>query len=272
MKRAINICVLTALIFMILIFVLPYIGAGGILYLILYSLTFVIPFVIAMLLTRRFNFERREQLILSQKDKIWLCIPLVFSGIAVIMAASYLTSEVLAFFDLSYVSDLVSDNITYIFFAYIILPAFGEEILFRYIPLKLISPYSPFSALMVSAILFSAAHANVFQIPYAFIAGAIFAFADIVSRSILPSVLMHILNNTLSVFLMMCTDMTIVRTVVIIVTAAAVASIAFIIAKNKDYKYEINEITSHGGRVFTNELTLFSVFALIIAISSAIRL
>ena len=80
-----------------------------------------------------------------------------------------------------------------------LLPAILEELAFRYVPLKLLLPYSPRAAVIISALYFAFIHCNLYQMPYAFAAGVIFAVIDIMCDSILPSVILHFLNNASSV-------------------------------------------------------------------------
>ena len=46
--------------------------------------------------------------------------------------------------------------------------------------------------------MFAFAHASLFQIPYALLAGAAFALLYMITGSILPSMILHFLNNLLS--------------------------------------------------------------------------
>jgi membrane protease YdiL (CAAX protease family) len=79
-----------------------------------------------------------------------------------------------------------------------LLPAVLEEGLFRFVPLKVLSPISRKIAVLLSAALFAIVHGSVYKIPYAFAAGVIFAMLDIYFASLLPSLLIHFLNNLLS--------------------------------------------------------------------------
>jgi membrane protease YdiL (CAAX protease family) len=79
-----------------------------------------------------------------------------------------------------------------------LLPSILEELLFRYLPIRLLTPRSPKTAVLVSAVLFALAHGSLFKIPYALVAGLIFAALDIYFGSLLPSLIIHLLNNLLS--------------------------------------------------------------------------
>ena len=76
-----------------------------------------------------------------------------------------------------------------------VVPAFAEEFVFRGIVLGSLKRYGRAFAIVVSSIMFGAMHSNTTQIVFAFILGLAFAFTDIVADSVLPSVIIHFLNN-----------------------------------------------------------------------------
>ena len=59
---------------------------------------------------------------------------------------------------------------------------------------------------MLSALLFSLMHANIYQMPYAFFAGLVLSTLALASESVLVPVLFHILNNLVSVILFRLPD------------------------------------------------------------------
>lgn len=80
-----------------------------------------------------------------------------------------------------------------------LLPAIFEEALFRYLPLRILKGSSGLCAVAVSAVFFACVHTSFFSIPYALVAGAIFMLVDILADSVIPSLVLHFLNNTLSI-------------------------------------------------------------------------
>ena len=80
-----------------------------------------------------------------------------------------------------------------------LLPSFLEEMLFRYLPMKLIAPYSRRLCILLSSAYFALIHFNLFQIPYALLAGLVFITVDLWADSVLPSFILHLLNNVISV-------------------------------------------------------------------------
>lgn len=73
----------------------------------------------------------------------------------------------------------------------------SEEIVFRGLILKALSPFGKKNAIILSALLFALMHKNIPQAVGAFAIGIIFAIVDTKANSIVPSIIMHSLNNML---------------------------------------------------------------------------
>lgn len=80
-----------------------------------------------------------------------------------------------------------------------ILPAFVEEFAFRGVVMGTLRPYSEGAAILISSATFALMHGNFVQMPFTFCCGLVFAYMDIKCNSLLPSVIVHFLNNGLSV-------------------------------------------------------------------------
>ena len=76
-----------------------------------------------------------------------------------------------------------------------IVPAFAEEFVFRGIVLGSLKKYGTAFAVVVSSIMFSAMHSNTTQIVFVFFLGTIFGVVDVITDSIVPSLVLHFLNN-----------------------------------------------------------------------------
>ena len=77
-----------------------------------------------------------------------------------------------------------------------------EELLFRgAITKALLQQYNPTKAILISALLFGAFHINPAQILPAFLIGILLAWTYYKTGSLIPCIFMHILNNSLSVYL-----------------------------------------------------------------------
>jgi membrane protease YdiL (CAAX protease family) len=73
-----------------------------------------------------------------------------------------------------------------------------EEIIFRGFILKSMQKYGNFTAIVVSSILFSMFHLNLVQFINPVLMGIVLAFIAIKSKSIFPSMIAHIFNNTIA--------------------------------------------------------------------------
>lgn len=133
-----------------------------------------------------------------------LLIPLVLLGMGVAMISNFatdiFTSNIglfglenhLQMFEANKLS--VPEILLYVFVVSFV-PAFAEEFAFRGIVMGAMRKHGDAFAILVSSIIFGAMHGNTTQIVFAFIVGLAFAFADSVANSIVPSLLIHFLNN-----------------------------------------------------------------------------
>ena len=77
-----------------------------------------------------------------------------------------------------------------------------EEMLFRGAITKvLLQRYSPVKAIILSALIFGIFHINPAQVAGAILSGGLFAWLYYKTGSLIPCIFMHILNNSLSVYL-----------------------------------------------------------------------
>lgn len=79
----------------------------------------------------------------------------------------------------------------------VVVAPIAEEIVFRGLILKVLSPFGKKNAILLSAVLFALMHKNIPQAVGAFVIGIIFAIVDTKANSIVPSIIMHFLNNIL---------------------------------------------------------------------------
>ena len=83
-----------------------------------------------------------------------------------------------------------------------ILPALIEEFAIRGVILgALRKKFSDTSAIVISSVLFGIMHGNLQQIPFATLLGLLLAYATIYTGSLPPAILIHAVNNTVSVIL-----------------------------------------------------------------------
>jgi membrane protease YdiL (CAAX protease family) len=142
-----------------------------------------------------------------------------------------------------------------------LIPAVFEELLFRYVPLKLLKD-TPRCAVAVSAILFAFAHVNAFQIPYALFAGALFAMLCYSTGSVIPSIAVHTLNNVFSLVIIYGYDG---KAFYITAAILLATSTVFIAVRGKHY-LALAKRALDGKILITRELTVFMALTAAIAI------
>ena len=131
-------------------------------------------------------------------------IPLILMGMAVAMASNYaadIFETNLSIFGLQNTAGTVESSAMTPFeiilniISVAIVPAFAEEFAYRGLVMGSLKKYGRAFAVVASAILFSAMHSNTTQIVFTLPVGLIFGYIDIITDSILPSILLHFMNN-----------------------------------------------------------------------------
>ena len=198
-----------------------------------------------------------------------LFLPLIAPTIAITVGLSALTAFVTSLVGIGG-GEVLTGSIFELIILHALLPAVLEEALFRYVPLSVISPHSKRSAIVVSALLFAVAHCNVEQMPYAFVAGVIFAVIDLSCGSVLPSVVLHLLNNLAGVLWLWDASAETFRLPFIVsVAALAVISIAMVVifrgryAKKASFLLDKNDKISIPPQAF-----VFIVVCLLLAVGA----
>ena len=171
------------------------------------------------------------------KDKLAFTLPVIAPAISVVLAFSVLTTFILALFGQENAVNL-GEPFVIALLTHALVPAVLEELLFRFVPIKLLSENKKV-AFVISSVMFAFAHANLFQIPYALIAGAIFSWLYISTGSIIPSIILHFLNNTVSLISIYgCKPWIILVTLGVFSLASAI----FLFMKRETYKEKTKEI------------------------------
>ena len=169
------------------------------------SVMFLFPFLIVMFGT---NKKLGEIISFTAPDKK-LFIPLVLMGIGFCAFANIATNTIASFFSLlgfEYRSPQIETPEGVFGFLLVILstavtPALVEEFAMRGIVMGSLRKYGDGFAIIISAILFGLMHCNFMQIPFAFLVGLALAYAVIKTSSIWTGIIIHFINNLLSVFL-----------------------------------------------------------------------
>ena len=166
----------------------------------------MISFVISLILPTIFikTHVRKEQKKCNLKQSIIyfiMCVPIM----AVIQIILGIVFEKLGLnYDVIDKANLYNFDTTFqkiLSFIYIaVLPAIFEELYVRGAVLSFSKKYGEVFAVIASALLFAAIHMNISQAIFAFLAGVIFAILTLKTNSLVPSMLLHFLNNGYSAF------------------------------------------------------------------------
>ena len=255
---------LTAVLFLLLS------GAfGGAVSTIFYYAAFVIP-TVAFFAVRKHILPKEPSIkpVPTATDGVMtlpFLVPTIFGGVGLSALFSYLASFVSEPAD-----NMLTGSFFILFLLHALVPAVLEEAVFRYIPLALISPESKKSAVIISAIFFALVHTSIEQIPYALLAGLVFAAVDVATDSILPSLVFHVLNNTVSILLQWDVSAGAVTAPVLIALAAlTLASLAVIVIFRGKYREFFSFAFSREDKIFlTPDAAVFIVLMLVITVSA----
>ena len=95
---------------------------------------------------------------------------------------------------------------TLLMFSYtVVIAPLVEEFIYRGLVIKLIRPYGKPLAVFLSAFIFGLMHGNLSQFLSAFLTGLVYATLAVYTGSIVPTILMHVLNNFIN-FLYLCAN------------------------------------------------------------------
>lgn len=141
-----------------------------------------------------------------RQKELWA---LVFIGMAVAMISNFANNIIqtnFSFFGIENSLNMSEDatnplEIILCIVLSAIVPAFAEEFAFRGIFMGTLRKFGDSFAIITSAIVFGAMHRNISQIPFAFLLGLVFAYIDCKTNSIIPSIIIHFLNNCYAVTL-----------------------------------------------------------------------
>ena len=275
MKFSIKLIALVDLIFILLLSLSG--SFSGILGEVAYILSFVISFLIGAAFLPKLKREREEAKGLCEEERLYLSIdknsilrslPLIAPMVAVIFLLSYLTTLLLGAFGHSNTLPEMG-ALPLMILEHALLPTLLEELLFRYLPMRLLMPYSKRACILVSSVCFALIHLNLFQIPYAFFAGLMLICIDIMAGSILPSLILHFVNNLVSViFMKYCADPVSVGVFLGVLGVLTVFSLIVIFLNRKAYLAGLKKCLEKGERAEYSPLVLFIIVTVILSISA----
>ena len=265
MDRKITILSGAYILFLILLFASG--SVVGMLSEIIYFLAFLLPFVFALLLADDRKNPLTEQLKID-KNGITVTLFTVFPTISIVLIISVVTSFVMERLTGATNRVDIGDSLILAIINHVVLPSLLEEMLFRYLPMRLLMRHSRVVCLFVSAFFFSLVHHDLFSIPYAFAAGVVFMLIDMMCGSIVPSLIVHFVNNLISVLLIFYAENTLIKSVCIgVVVACTLISFVVIIIRKNEYIERIKNVFVRGEKMkFNFSILMFAIGCLIFAV------
>ena len=198
-----------------------------------------------------------------RKSSALLSLPLFFPAIALICLASCFTAFFMELFGYEN-SPSVNEPFVYALILHALLPAILEELLFRLIPMQLFGKEQK-KAIIISSLFFSFAHANLFQLPYAFLAGIIFSFIYLISGSVIPGIVLHFLNNAISLVSIYAGEWMITASVISVLT---LVSLIGVVRNRTTYLNAVSNILKGEKLQIESSVFIFIFISLVSAISS----
>ncbi len=200
MKSTVTLITLCDLLFILLLSVSG--STRGVSSDIIYYLAFIAPVLICIFMSKDRGCSLKLGVRAKDIPPLLLQVPV---AISVIVLFAYLTTLLMGAFGFENTAT-VEGPLPLALLLHALVPSVLEELLFRYVPIRLMRDKSPRVTVLISAILFALCHTNLFQLPYALVGGIILCAVDIAYGSILPSFIIHFINNSLSVITMLYPD------------------------------------------------------------------
>ena len=267
MERKINYLSICYTLFLILLLLSG--SLEGIFSKVAYAAAFLLPIVLGLWLSKDSEVKEKSFLSISKAD-LKFTLPLITPTVVVIMVISLVTSAVIAVVMGAKNTVDVGDSFVFAIISHALIPSILEEVLFRYIPMKLLSDESKRVTVIASALFFALSHHSLFSIPYAFVAGVIFMAIDLKAKSIIPSFLVHFINNAISIGLLVYADNPgFAPSITIILGILLVISVVFLARNKQKYIFEAKKIFKNPDKIlYTLPLMMFVIFSLFIAVIS----
>ena len=266
MKKLTRIYVLLCLVFLALLTVSG--SLSGLASILLYISAFLAPCALGL------YFVKKERgwinLPIGKIKNVRLILPLVCPALLLIFAISYITSLIIHLLGGADSSVTLYGSAALDVIYNAALPALLEESLFRLLPLLLIAPYSKRGALAVSTLCFAFAHVSLHSIPYALFAGAVFFASDLLGESVWPSVILHFINNAISllwIYNSQSPEFCVIY--ILILSILSVLSLVLIFKRRKEYAKAVKDsFLCSEDKSIPQETLFFIVPTLILAITN----
>ena len=228
MKRSVNILIGADLIFLSLLILS---GAfSGALSTFIYILAFAIAISFALISAKATLNTEKYLLPLKNYD---ISLALTPPTVLLVASLSVVTTLIASAFGVNAELSL-GDSLPLALLEHALLPSLLEEILFRYVPLRILPKTR--HTVVISSLFFALVHHSYLSFAYAFVAGCIFMAVDMISESVIPSIVMHLINNALSVLLTFYSDnISVTLALVSLLTLLSVISVVYLFIKRRRF-------------------------------------
>ena len=213
----------------------------------IYILAFVSPVIFVFLVDRSTDAEEEKKLFRLTGESGDMVALTLGPSVVLVAALSFLTSYLIFITAGKTDSVNLGDSLVTAIVSYALVPCVIEELLFRYLPMRLLCRHNRRVAVILSSVFFALAPFSPFRLFYAFVAGVIFMSVDIAAGSIWPSVILHFTNTLLSVLWIMYgnTSGGKIALFVIICLLLCLSTVVFVL-RRKDLKSKILYVFSSG--------------------------
>ena len=189
-----------ACVFLPIVGVLFFINVPPKLTLALNQYLFILIPCIVFMLANKMNIKKTLKLNPMKTSDIFRVILLTLVMLPITQLISKIASSIFGSPISEFITDIVSSNtFPYLFFVIAITPAICEEVIMRGIVLDGYKKFGFKKAVILNGILFGMLHMNFHQFFYTAFLGTIFAIVVWYTKSIFASMIMHLVNNGLSV-------------------------------------------------------------------------
>ena len=192
--------------------------------------------------------------------------------VAAVMGISFLTSLLISR-TVGVVSSVELDGRIWVdIIVHAFIPAVLEETLFRYLPLRVLKGGSRLCTVVVSSIFFACIHMSFLAIPYALFAGAIFMLVDILADSVIPSLVIHFINNVLSILWLYFSENPAFHNsyIIMVVTLALLSLVVIALFGRGEIKRLVALLREAGVCKLSYEPLLFIVPTLVLAVAELV--
>jgi membrane protease YdiL (CAAX protease family) len=200
---------------------------------------FIVPILLGFVYIFKDKSENKCKLwLLPKKETIPFALLVFLPTIAVVITAS-IGEALLKNAILKTASSTPDEAFATAVLLHALIPAVLEELLFRYLPVRILGANG--GTVLISAVLFSFAHTDLFAIPHTLIAGIVLAALVIICKSPLPAIALHFTNNALSLVTTYYSDAA--PFIILAIIIGALISVALITLKRKSLQTHFAELT-----------------------------